>query len=419
MPAAEAAAPTVRPRKRWRRCLFVLLALAGLSIALPWLLPPERLADLLLRQTGPGLQLHITRSGPAAWRLRGGPMLEVHGLEIRQIGADHPWLEADRVLLAVPWETVRSLGKTLVLTRMELDAPRLNLPLLLRWLDRRTPGNAEIPLPILSNGLALNHGQLHADAWTFEDISLQLAEFSPQVPVRSVFSGQYTDQTTQARFDLRLAMTRPALPAGAAIVGSVDIRRDHASIPARFTLSAPVRSKDGHWSLPALRLALQGEWSQPGVPPLPFALNLDGALDFDQHITCSPFAFELTGAGPLPSLHAEGDAIFADGQLQLHLSGEMPQWPRAWPTLPKPLNRQHRLDFTMDYTGALDWSGRAHLQLQRGPTRLDASLHPSQLAQWFSHLPSSPLPPLQGHLSAPRLELPGVTLHGIEIKSEP
>jgi len=408
------------PRKRW--WLQIVLVMAAGLVALPWLVPPERVADLLLRQLGPGLQLELIRNGPASWKVRGGPMLEMHDLEVGQIGTDTPWLHADRVLLAVPWRTVRSLGKTLDFTRIEVDSPRLSLPALRLWLDSRAPGEGDVALPALSNGLEIRNGQLQGDGWKINSIVMQFPDFAPDLPVRGKFSGRYMDKATQAGFDLRLAMTRPALPAGAAIVGSLDIQGDMGSIPARFTLSGPLRLKDGQWRIPALRLALEGELSPPDSPPLPLSLNLGGALETGETIALSPLTLEFSGSGPLPSLTATGEATF-NQQLHLHLIGEMPLWPRTWPILPPPLSQRNRLGFTLDYTGALDLSGKLELQLQRGPTRLDASIRPDQLADWLSRDRDtpSPLPPLQGRLSTPTLELPGIILHGIEVdvESEP
>jgi len=394
---------------------MVLVVLAGLG-ALPQVVPPEWVTDLLLRQLGPGLQLELTRHGPANWHLRGGPTLEVHGLDITQTGTDIPWLHADRVLLALPWRTVRSPGNPLALTRIEVDAPKLNLPPLRRWLDSRTPGTGQTPLPTLTNGLEITDGQLHGDAWKIDAISVQLPVFSPGTPVRGKFFGQYTNKTTRAEFDLRLAMTRPALPAGVAIVGNVNLQRDTTSIPAQLTLSGPLQFEHGQWRVPALHLVLEGEWFAPDSPAHSFALNLDGTLTRDKTICLAPLTLELTGSGPLPSLYATGEATLNE---HLHLTGEMPRWPDTWPTLPAPLGQHNHLGFTLDYIGPMDMSGQLHLQLYRGPTRLEAALYPSELANWLSRTPSSPLPPLQGRLSTPTLELSGATLSGIVIESEP
>jgi len=419
--ASSASDARVRARKRGRtRLLATLMLLTGVAV-LPWVIPPAWVNDLVLGKLGAALQLELTRSGAATWRLRGGPMLEVHDLDIGQIGADRAWLHADRLMLAVPWSTVRSLGRTLDVTRIEIDSPRLSLPALRHWLDARTSADGEIPWPTLSAGLEIKHGYLQAEQWEISAISLQLPEFFPDTPVRSKLSGHYTDTATQAGFDLRLAITRPALPAGAAIVGSLDIQRDAASIPVQFSLYGPLRIEHGQWRIPALHLALEGKWSRPDSPPLPFALTVDGALDTGEAITLSPMTLELTGSGPLPSLNAAGEAAFDGDQLHLQLNGEMPLWPHAWPALPKPLDQRTRLGFTLNYTGALDMNGELNLQLQHGPTRLDAAAHPNELSNWLSRPASSPLPPLQGRLSTPVLEFPGILLHGIEIdiESEP
>jgi len=418
MSASSSCTASARPRKRWRQRLRIaLMVLTGL-VALSWWIPPGWVADLLLRQLGHGLQLQLTRSGTAAWRVQGGLVLEVHGLDIGQIGAETPWLHADRILLTVPWRTVRSLGKPLDLTRIEIDSPQLNLPVLRLWLDNRKPGGRNLPLPTLSNGLVINSGHLHGDGWQINAMTVQLPDFAPNTPVRGKLSGRYMTPDMQAGFDLHLAMTRPTLPAGAAIVGNLEIQRDSASIQAQLTLSGPVRIKHGQWWIPALRLALEGEFSRPDAPPLPVALNLEGALDIGEVITLSSMALELSGNGPLPSLHATGEVALNE-QLHLHLSGEIPQWPRAWPTLPAPLNQRRHLGFALAYTGALDMSGELNLQLHHGQTRLDASVSPSRLIDWLSLTPLSPLPPLQGRLTMPTLQLPGITLDGIVIESKP
>jgi len=401
-------------QRRWRRWLSALALLAVLAASLPWLLPPERIADLLLRQIGPGLQLEISRSGKAAWRLRGGPMLEIYGLEISEIGADTPWLAAERALIAVPWRTVRGLGQVLDATRIELDAPILELAALRHWLDTRTPGAGDAPLPTVAEGIYLRNGELHADGWQIDGISIQVQRIAADAPVRGKLLGRYTDHATQAEIDLRLALTRPAPSAGAAIVGAARIQRDNTAIPLQFTLSAPLR----HGRIRQASLALTGEFSTTGTAALPFTLNIRASPDFGDTIALSPLALELTGSGPLPSLTASGSAAFAE-ELAIQLDGELPHWPAAWPALPAPLDQRGAFGFSLDYTGAADLSGLLHLHLDHGPTRLDAAIGPQQLSHWLTRAPTSPLPPLQAHLSTPTLELPGVTLSGVEITSEP
>jgi len=78
----------------------VLLLLAALAAGL--LMQPQRLARLVLGSLGDGLGLEIRFEGDARYRLRGSPMLEVHGVEVRNPGDDAPILRASRALVALP-----------------------------------------------------------------------------------------------------------------------------------------------------------------------------------------------------------------------------------------------------------------------------------------------------------------------------
>jgi len=396
------------------------IVVLGLLLALPWLVPPERVADLLLHQIGSRLQLDITRHGPVRWQLRGGPFVELHALEIGEREAETAWLHAERVLVAVPWRSVRALGKEWALTRLEVDAPTLDLPALRHWLDKRPPGRGEIPWPTLSNGLAIRAGRIQGDGWQLASLALALPHFGADSPLRGQLSGEYSAANIRIEFDLHPAMTQVATGAGVAIVGTLEMQRDALAIPVQFTLSGPVHVQQGQWRIPKARLALDGQFSRPGLPALPFALAATGALDIGERMTLSGLALDLTGHGPLPSLHAAGNLNYDNGQLSAHLQGELPHWPALWPALPPPLNRQRSpLEFRLDYTGAADFSGPLELHLQRAHTRLNATIHPQQLLTWFTtHSPRLRLPPLHGHLTTPALELPGVSLYGVEIEAD-
>ena len=111
MSDAGTASPT-RPR-RWRRRLLVLgVALALLSLLGTWLLQPKQLVPLILDRAGKALSLEITASPDAEARLRGTPQLVVRDLVVREPGGDAVLLRAKRVLLALPWSSVRSGGKS-------------------------------------------------------------------------------------------------------------------------------------------------------------------------------------------------------------------------------------------------------------------------------------------------------------------
>src|SRR3546814_13689864 len=74
----------------------------------------------------------------------------------REPGAATPLLRARRVYVSVPWSTVRSRGAQLDITRIEFDAPVLDLPALQHWLAARPPG--ETRMPTLSDGLQVVDG---------------------------------------------------------------------------------------------------------------------------------------------------------------------------------------------------------------------------------------------------------------------
>ena len=112
------------PRRRWARtagAIAVLLLL--LALALRVALQPEHVTGLVLGQLGKALGLEITANGPGEYRLVGSPVLVVRDVVAREPGAKTPILRAERVLLSLPWSTIRTRGAELTITRVELDAP--------------------------------------------------------------------------------------------------------------------------------------------------------------------------------------------------------------------------------------------------------------------------------------------------------
>src|SRR5699024_9388480 len=92
-------------------------------------------------------------------------------------------------------------------------------------------------------------------------------------------------------------------------------------------------------------------------------------------------------------------------------------WPQDWPALPPPLSASTSpMAFALDYTGRIDFADLAALELQRDATRFDARFRlPAVLAWLDAGATGSLLPPLQGSLSTPRLEIAGATLEGVEV----
>ena len=150
-----ATAPT--PRRWLRRLISLVIVFALLSLFTTWLLQPKQLVPLILGRAGKALSLEITADADAEVRLRGEPQLIIRKLVAREPGAKTAILRADRVLLALPWSTLRKRGKDPVIQRVELDAPVLNVPALQAWLAKRPPSE-ETTIPKLTDGLRITIG---------------------------------------------------------------------------------------------------------------------------------------------------------------------------------------------------------------------------------------------------------------------
>ena len=95
----------------------------------------------------------------------------------------------------------------------------------------------------------------------------------------------------------------------------------------------------------------------------------------------------------------------------------MAAWPQAWPTLPPPIGQSTSpLPFVLDYVGKADLSDIVRLRMQRDATRFDARFRAFEVADWIDVRDrDSLLPPLDGRLTTPRLEIAGARLEGVEI----
>jgi hypothetical protein len=83
--------------------------------------------------------------------------------------------------------------------------------------------------------------------------------------------------------------------------------------------------------------------------------------------------------------------------------------------LPAPLDRSTSpLPFALDYAGTPDFADVARLRLARDATRFDARFRLPAVLQWIDAGAASPLPPLDGTLSTPRLDIAGAQLEGVE-----
>jgi hypothetical protein len=101
--------------------------------------------------------------------------------------------------------------------------------------------------------------------------------------------------------------------------------------------------------------------------------------------------------------------------LIVRLDGRLPVWPEAWPALPAPVGASRApLPFALRYAGAPELSAPIDLELRRDAVRFDSRFRLNDVLAWTSDSAGSPIPPLDGRLSAPRLDISGATLEGVE-----
>lgn len=414
------AAPAPRPKKRWRRVLIAFgVVLLLLSLATTWLLQPEQLVPLILDRTGKALGLEITADGVSEARLRGQPQLVVRNIIAREPGGKTAILRAERVLLALPWSSLRSGGKDPVIERVELDAPVFDLPALQAWLAKRPPGE-DTKIPTLTDGLRVVNGRIDNGDWRIENVDLRLPSLHPQRPVNARFRGRYVDAATgngtmRIPFDLAIALTRPANDAGVAAVGTLAIETGDWRLPATVTLSGPLHLGDDAVTMTPATLGISARY-ESGETTLPFSLGLHGPLRYEAGTwVLAPVGVALRGDEPVPGFDARG--AFALGkQLVIELDGALPQWPASWPALPVPVsNSTSPLPFSLRYTGKPDLSDVARLRLQRDATEFDGRFKLYDVLGWIDQVGGSPLPPMDGHLHSPELEISGAVLEGVDI----
>lgn len=429
------AAPTPRPKKRWRRVLVAFgMVLLLLSLSATWLLQPEQLIPLILDRTGKALGLEITSNGVSEARLRGQPQLVVRNIVARQPGGKTAILRAERVLLALPWSSLRSGGKDLVIERVELDAPVFDLPALQAWLAKR-PSGEDSKIPTLTDGLRVINGRIDNGDWRIENVDLRLPSLHPQRPVNARIRGHYVDAATgngtmKIPFDLAIALTRPANDAGVAAVGTLAIESTDWRLPATVALSGPLHLGDDAITMTPATLGISARYESGETgsdkaasdktasdkTSLPFSLGLHGPLRYQAGTwVLAPVGVALRGDEPVPNFDAHG-ALALGKRLVIELDSVLPQWPASWPALPVPVSDSTSpLPFSLRYTGKSDLSDVAGLRLQRDTTEFDGRFKLYDVLAWIDQVGGSPLPPLDGHLRSPELEISGAVLEGVDV----
>lgn len=415
--------PVLRPAflRRFLRLAAILAALLlCLVLLIGWLLQPQRAGRLLLSLAGDALALEIRAQG-IDYRLRGTPQLVLEDVAARRPGDASALLRARRVFVSLPWRTLRTRGTDLTVQRIELDAPVLDIPALQRWLATR-PAGGETRIPVLTDGLRVRDGRIDNDDWHIDGIAIDLPALHPQRLLRMRVRGRYVDPPISMPADLAIAIAHPqrlldGKPSGVAGVGAVTVADADWRVPAQVFLAGPLRlGKDSALMKPA-KLGIAARYLS-GATSAPFRLGLHGPMAFNNATwRFVPVTVVLDGDGLVPDARARG-SLSVGRNLRLHLDGALAGWPESWPALPPPLSASTSpLPFALDYRGALAFSDPASLSLRRDATALDARFRLPDVLAWLdAGSTGSPLPPLAGTLSTPRVELDGATLEGVEIE---
>ncbi len=413
---AAAPQPSIPALRRLLRITAIAAVILIVLVAvIAWLMQPPRATGFLLNRVGDALGLRITASRQADYRLRGTPQLLLHDVVAQRPGDKTPLLRAERVFVSLPWSTIRAGGDDLTVQRVELDAPVLDVPALQRWLATRPP--SETRIPTLRDGLRVVRGRIDNDDWSIDGIDVALPTLSPTSPVNTKLRGRYLDPPTKIPFDLDIALSKPENGAGIAAIGGIVIEGEDWKLPARVRLSGPLHLGDDEVRMSPAKIGFAARYFS-GTSDLPFVIGAYGPLLFDEAVwSLDPVSLVLRGDGPIPDARARG-ALALGRRLVLRLDGEIAAWPQTWPALPPPLSASTSpMPFALGYAGRVDFSDIAALRLRRDDTALDARFQLPAVLGWIdAGANGSPLPPLQGTLRTPQVEVAGAQLEGVEIE---
>lgn len=385
-----------------------------LALGVRYVAQPQRASQLLLDRVGRSLGLVISASGPNEYRVRGTPQLVLRDVIAQRPGDPTAVMRAERVLVALPWSTVRARGSDLTVQRVELDAPTLDLPALQRWRDTRPP--SETRIPTLRDGLQVARGRIVAAGWAIEGMDLALPSLAPGQPMRARLQGRYVDAPTRVPFDLVVTMTAPEAGAGIALNGAIDLQGKAWTAPGQVHLSGPLQLQAGDLRVAPAKIGFSGRY-QSSSSKVPLVLGAAGPLQFADGVwSLDPASLVLRGAGMVPEARASGAVAFGR-RLVLRIEGAIARWPDAWPALPPPLSvSESPLPFALDYAGRVDFSDVADLRLRRDRTSFDTRFRLPDVQAWLdADASGSPVPPLDGQLRMPRLEIAGAQLEGVEL----
>lgn len=196
--------------RRWLRISLLSLAalvavvIATATISLYVMLQPSRFTALLQEQAADaGLQLNL--ASPASPTLFPRPALELQGLTLSAKGATMPILLAARGRLQLPWRAL--LGDETIISRLEIDSPRVDLDALQSWIAALPPRSDEAPpeIPRIDAGVRVTRGSVvRGNQLLLSDVSLDAGSLISGQPFPLSLSAKHADGTP---LQLRLSAT--------------------------------------------------------------------------------------------------------------------------------------------------------------------------------------------------------------------
>jgi AsmA family len=266
---------------------LLLLAAVALFVAIYVVLQPRRFTAMLQEQAR-SAGLELTLASPASPDLWPTPALELVGINLRAQGGNTPLLLAAQGRLVLPWATL--LGRESAISRLELDAPRVDLDALSDMLARlpARPAGAPPYLPRIDAGFSISRGTVvRANRLLLSDVQLDAGSLVPGQLFSLRLSARGANGTP---YTLNLETT-PQLKSDALVLD--DVRLDAASTPlldARLAgdaqwrggadISAQLAGKLNHGADDSYDLNLVLTPANQ-VDPLSLAVKLDSA---DNHV---------------------------------------------------------------------------------------------------------------------------------------
>lgn len=254
--------------------MLVLALVAGTLIAVHILLKPARFTALLeSAASSAGLALHLQQ--PASFELFPRPALALAGFSLSVNGHGTPLLSAARGRLRVPWRAM--LGGTPTITRLELDAPRLDLGELGRYVATLPTGRAPF-LPRIGAGISLRDGSVISKGqMLLTAVSLDTGPLAPGQPFILRFAARDSHGAA-------LALTLDALPHSTPALVSLQplTLRGNGHTPVQFALDGSAGWRGGS----RFSLHLAGHFTDAGAITRTLDLQLgdDGAAPMQARI---------------------------------------------------------------------------------------------------------------------------------------